>query len=93
MQDGFDAVDFQTAYVRDLMDRTDYPGFEAEQVAVLLKQWLRDKQKNILTYRDRCYVSVVTGTKAPAHHTPWMEELDDSMERFLSIEVEENSPI
>ncbi|MFT8276163.1 NAD(P)-binding domain-containing protein [Kerstersia gyiorum] len=93
VQDGFDAVDFQTAYVRDLMDRTDYPGFEAEQVAVLLKQWLRDKQKNILTYRDRCYVSVVTGTKAPAHHTPWMEELDDSMERFLSIEVEENSPI
>ncbi|MGV3653286.1 MAG: NAD(P)-binding domain-containing protein [Noviherbaspirillum sp.] len=82
--DAFGAVDFQTAYVRDLMDRTDYPGFEAEEVAGLLKQWLRDKQENILTYRDRRFRSVVTGTLAPAHHTPWMEELDDSLERFLA---------
>src|SRR5690606_942202 len=84
--DAFDAVDFQTAYVRDLMQRTDYPGFKAEEVAELLKQWLRDKQENILTYRDRCFKSVVTGTVASVHHTLWMEEMDDSAERFLSQE-------
>ncbi len=49
----FDAVDFQTAYIRDLLGRTDYPGFEVEKVAAMLKQWLRDKQEDILGYRDR----------------------------------------
>lgn len=91
LQDCFDDVDFQTAYVRDLMDRTDYPGFEAEEVAKLLKQWLRDKQENILTYRDRQFTSVVTGTRASRHHTAWMDELDDSKERFLATEVEEDA--
>ncbi len=83
----FDAVDYQSAYVRDLMDRTDYPGFEVEKVSELFKQWLRDKQENILTYRDRQFRSVVTGTLAPKHHTPWFEELDDSMARFLDEDL------
>ena len=85
--DAFDAVDFQTAYVLDLMQRTDYPGFKAEAVAELLKQWLHDKQENILTYRDRRFKSVVTGTLASTHHTAWMDEFDDSASRFLSLEV------
>jgi trimethylamine monooxygenase len=84
----FDAVDFQTAYVCDLMSQTDYPGFEADEVAKLLKQWLRDKQANILTYRDRPFRSVVTGTLAPVHHTPWLQEMDDSAERFLDQSIE-----
>ncbi len=87
VETSFDAVDFQTEYVRDLMNQTDYPGFEAEEVAKLLKQWLRDKQENILTYRDKPFRSVVTGTLAPVHHTPWMEELDDSAARFLDQSI------
>ena len=39
--------------------------------------------ENILTYRDRAYPSVLTGTQAPPHHTVWMEALDDSLEAFL----------
>ena len=26
----------------------------------------------------------MTGTKAAQHHTPWMLELDDSLERYLA---------
>jgi len=84
VQSSFDAVDFQTAYIRDLLGRTDYPGFEVEKVAAMLKQWLRDKQEDILGYRDRSYASIVTGTLATPHRVPWMEELDDSAENFLA---------
>lgn len=83
LADCFDAVDFQTAYVQDLMDCSDYPGFKAAEVAVLLKQWLRDKQEDVLSYRDKPHASVVTGTQAPVHHTRWMDERDDSLETFL----------
>ncbi|NOJ81108.1 flavin-containing monooxygenase [Myxococcus xanthus] len=84
VQDSFGAVDFQTAYIRDLLDRTDYPGFSVEKVAELLKQWLRDKQEDILGYRDRTFTSIVTGTRATPHRRKWMDELDDSAESFLA---------
>jgi trimethylamine monooxygenase len=86
VETSYDAVDFQTAYVRDLIDRTDYPGFEVERVAEMLKQWLREKQEDILGYRDRTYTSIVTGTRATPHRRKWMEELNDSAEHFLAHE-------
>src|SRR5690606_15494914 len=76
-------IDFQAAYVRDLVDRTDYPEFAIEGVAEMFKEWLRDKQAGILDYRNRSYRSAITGTLAPPHHTPWMEAMDDSLEAFL----------
>ena len=76
-------IDFQAAYVRDLVDASDYPDFPIEQVAEIFKQWKRDKKRDILGYRDQRYRSVLTGTLAPAHHTPWMKALDDSLEAFL----------
>ncbi|VTP96067.1 Uncharacterised protein [Sphingobacterium daejeonense] len=27
------------------------------------------------------------GTSAEPHHTPWMKEMDDSLERYLNEEV------
>ena len=38
-------------------------------------------------YRDRVYPSVMTGTLAAAHHTPWLDELDDSLERYLEADA------
>ena len=43
---------------------SDYPHFNLDKVAAMLKEWLEDKEKNILTYRDKTYQSVVTGTMA-----------------------------
>lgn len=79
-----DEVDFQTEYVKELISITDYPEFDLDAVATLFKQWLKDKEENILEYRDKTYKSVMTGTQAEPHHTSWMNEMDDSFERFLA---------
>lgn len=78
-----DQVDFQTEYVRELIGMTDYPEFNLDEVAKIFKQWLKDKEEDILRYRDKTFTSVITGTHAEQHHTPWLEEMDDSYERFL----------
>ncbi|ARW15913.1 NAD(P)-binding domain-containing protein [Komagataeibacter europaeus] len=79
----YEEIDFQTDYVRDLISLTDYPPFDLDHVAQSFKDWKHDKVENIMTYRDKSYVSALTGKLAPAHHTPWMEAMDDSLEAFL----------
>ncbi|MEJ5964190.1 NAD(P)/FAD-dependent oxidoreductase [Pedobacter immunditicola] len=87
---GDDHVDFQTEYIKDLVSYTDYPGFNLDKVAAMLKSWLKDKEENILNYRDKTYTSVMDNTEAEQHHTPWMKELDDSLEKYLDeVEIEE----
>jgi trimethylamine monooxygenase len=79
-----DEVRFQADYIRDLITATDYPMFDLEQVVQIFLAWKQDKKRNVLTYRDAVYPSVMTGTMASVHHTPWLEELDDSAERYLA---------
>ncbi|RST27617.1 flavin-containing monooxygenase [Chryseobacterium lacus] len=93
LQHSFDDVDFQTDYIEDLLSLTDYPRFNLDKIAAMFKEWLQDKEENILTYRDKTFQSAVTGTMAAAHHTDWMDELDDSKERYLyGAEEEELIP-
>lgn len=89
LNDGEDHVDFQSAYIKDLLTLSDYPNFNVDRVGEMFKEWLKDKEENILTYRDKTYQSVVTGTMAAEHHTDWMDELDDSKERYLYEPEEE----
>lgn len=77
-------IDFQTDYVRDLIGMTNYPEFNLNAVAKLFKQWLKDKEEDILRYRDKTYTSVMTGTHAENHHTDWLDEMDDSYERYFA---------
>jgi trimethylamine monooxygenase len=84
LENPFQAIDFQTDYVRDLLQPTDYPRLDVDRVAELFKEWEHHKVEGILTYRDRSYPSTLTGTMAPAHHTPWLKALDDSMQAFLA---------
>jgi trimethylamine monooxygenase len=79
-----DDIDFQTVYIRDLIDRTDYPDFKPEIVAEQFKEWKHHKEEDVLTYRHHSFPSTITGTMAPQHHTPWMDALDDSLEAFLA---------
>ncbi len=58
--------------------------FDLDTVAEIFKRWGRTKKEDILNYRDITYTSVMTGTKAAQHHTPWMLEIDDSLERYLA---------
>ena len=77
-------IQFQADYIRDLIELTDYPMFDLDEVVRIFLDWKSDKQENILGYRDAVYPSVMTGTMAAVHHTPWLSELDDSLERYLS---------
>ena len=79
----YEGIDFQGAYMLDLLASTDYPPMNVRQMGALFKEWERHKQEGIVTYRDRSYASTLTGTMAPAHHTKWMQALDDSLEAFL----------
>src|SRR5699024_4402826 len=79
-----DEVRFQADYIRDLIENSDYPMFDLDSVVEIFLAWQRDKAENVLTYRDKQYRSVMTGTMAAQHHTPWMRELDDSLQRDLS---------
>jgi trimethylamine monooxygenase len=84
LADPFQAIDFQTEYVRDLIAPTDYPRLDVDKCAKLFKEWEHHKVDGILTYRERSYPSTLTGNMAPKHHTPWMKALDDSLEAFLA---------
>ena len=77
-------IDFQAAYVRDLLQPTDYPTFAVEAQGELFKRWKQDKKADIMGYRNHCYTSTVTGTAAPELPAPWLEILDDSLDHFLS---------
>lgn len=81
-----DEIHFQAEYVRDLLQQTDYPEFDIDRVVEIFLAWKRDKKTDIMGYRDRVYRSVMTGTLAAEHHTPWIDELDDSLERYLAEE-------
>ncbi|MFB8386360.1 NAD(P)-binding domain-containing protein [Microbacterium sp. NPDC055910] len=78
-----DEIRFQGDYIRDLIDATDYPMFDIDEVVEIFLAWKDDKAEDIMGYRDRTYRSVMTGTIAVQHHTPWIDELDDSLERYL----------
>jgi trimethylamine monooxygenase len=81
-----DEIDFQTAYVRDLLERVDYPAFDLDLVREHFYTWEHHKQESITGYRDRSFSSPCTGSAAPVHHTPWWDEPDDSLTAFLRPE-------
>ena len=78
-----DEIDFQADYVEDLNKDVDYPSYDVDLTRTHFKDWEHDKMTSITGYRDRSFSSPCTGTVAPVHHTPWWQELDDSMATFL----------
>ena len=81
--DGYGAIAYQGDYVQELIDLTDYPSFDIPGSNAAFYAWKKHKVKNIMTFRDNAYASVMTGTMAPLHHTPWKDALEDSMESYL----------
>ncbi len=84
LEDDYAAIRYQGDYVRELIAETDYPSFDVDGANEAFFAWKKDKKRGIMTFRDRGYRSVMTGTMAPVHHTPWVDALDDSMESYLS---------
>ena len=86
LEDDYGAIRYQGDYVRELIAETDYPSFDVDGANDAFFQWKKHKKQNIMTFRDNAYKSVMTGTMAPLHHTPWVDALDDSMESYLREE-------
>jgi trimethylamine monooxygenase len=55
-------VKFQANYIRELLEETDYPPFDIDLVVHHFDQWERDKEKSIIGYRDKAFMSAVDGT-------------------------------
>ncbi len=83
LEDDYACIDYQGDYVRELMEETDYPSFDVTASNEAFYQWKKHKKKNIMTFRDNCYRSPMTGTMAPVHHTPWKDAMDDTLESYL----------
>ena len=81
-------IDFQTKYVRDISNVTDYPKVDWDLICEMFKKWEHDKDHSILGYRDVPFKSAITGTNAKVHHTPWIKAMDDTLEMFLATETE-----
>lgn len=83
LEDDYACIVYQGDYVKELIADTDYPSFDVDASNEAFFQWKKHKKKGIMTFRDNGYVSPMTGTMAPPHHTSWVEALDDSMESYL----------
>lgn len=84
-----ESIDYQASYIRDLVDATDYPELPVEKQGDLFKQWLLDKEEDIMGFRNKSYPSVITGEMASYLPKPWLEIMDDSIEGFMSLKFVE----
>ena len=82
-KDAHDAIHYQGEYVKELIAETDYPSFDVDGACEAFFEWKDHKKQDIMGFRNHSYKSVITGTMAPQHHTPWKDALDDSMESYL----------
>ena len=83
LEDDYGCIWYQGDYTLELIKETDYPTFDVEGACQVFKAWKGHKVADIMTFRDNAYRSVITGTMAPEHHTPWKDALDDSFDVYL----------
>ncbi|WP_085308071.1 NAD(P)-binding domain-containing protein [Planktotalea arctica] len=83
LEDDYACIWYQGDYTKELIEETDYPSFDVEGACQAFKAWKGHKMRDIMTFRDNAYASVITGTMAPLHHTPWKDALDDSLDVYL----------
>ncbi len=86
LEDDYQCIAYQGDYVRELIADTDYPSFDIDAANEAFYQWKKHKKENIMAFRDNGYVSPMTGTMAPPHHTKWVDAMDDSMESYLQAD-------
>ena len=82
LEDDYAAIRYQGDYVRELIADTDYPSFDVDVRMTLSSSGRSTRSRNIMTFRDNAYKSVMTGTMAPVT-TPPGRCMDDSMESYL----------
>lgn len=84
LADDYAAIRYQSEYTAGLAALTDYPPLNIEGMNEAFFQWKKHKKEDIMAFRNKSYRSAITGTVSPAHHTPWKDALNDSMESYLA---------
>ncbi|MDG2298216.1 MAG: NAD(P)/FAD-dependent oxidoreductase [Planktomarina sp.] len=84
LEDDYACIRYQGDYTMELIKETDYPRFDIEASNKAFYEWKKHKKGGIMDFRNYGYVSPMTGTKAPEHHTAWKDALDDSIESYLN---------
>ena len=80
-----DIIDLQNDYILELHEDSGHELYNFFEYRNLMKKWIEDKvTKNLYTFRDQTFKSVVTGIESTKNRTPFMENFDDSMEGILS---------
>jgi len=87
-EEGIDSTDeanirYQAEYTKRMIEYTDYKMFDIDGVVKCFLDWEHNKHDNIMTFRDKSHRSLMTGTMAPIHHTPWIKAYDDSIESYV----------
>ncbi len=82
-EDDYACIRYQGDYVKELIAETDYPSFDVDGANEAFFQWKKHKKQDIMTFRNNSYKSVMTGSMAPVHHTPWKDAMDDTLESYL----------
>jgi len=82
-EDSYDAIKYQGDYIKELIAETDYPQFDVDAACEIFFKWKQHKKEGIMTFRDKAYRSVITGTDPPIHHTPWKDALEDTIESYV----------
>ncbi len=65
-------VQFQMDYILDLLSNTNFPPIDMNGLANIFKAWAMDKNEDIITFRNKTYRSIFTGTMAEANPIPWI---------------------
>lgn len=79
----YDSFSFDSEYIRDLLNDSDYPEHGHEARLNLYKKWLQDKSTNMLTFRDQSFTSTISNEMSPPPMVPWMKAMDDSLQGFI----------
>lgn len=84
-------INFQTEYVIDVAKQLPKSSLNeyVKNVCDLdcskeFIEWEHDKHENILTYRDKSFISKINGEKAIKYDTTWVKAFDDSFQRFVN---------
>lgn len=50
----------------------------------MLHRWKYERHNDITTYRDKSYLSTISGDVGPLPSKPWMVNMDDSLEGYIN---------
>ena len=73
----------QADYVKELMADTDCPNFDVDATKESLFECLKYRHEDIVSFRDHCHKSAITGIMSPLLPVLWKDNFDESIDSFV----------